>query len=84
LIAVNWSYFYFFVIVRIFRSDLPVLLQIVYNVGSLSFIRSNNPDLFSLYSCSLQIKNYFIDSYSFCSVEIWSSRCWKLLSTIKI
>jgi len=74
LITVNWSNLYFFIVIRIFRSDLPILLKIINNICSLTLVRSNNTDLFSLDTGSLQIKHYFINCCCLSSIEIGCSR----------
>jgi hypothetical protein len=49
---------------------LTVLLKVVDDVCPLTLVGCDDADLFRLYSCTLQIEDYFIDSGSFGSVEV--------------
>lgn len=84
LISVNWSYFKLFVIIWIFWTDLTILLQETDNISSLTLVGGNDTNLFRSHASSFQIKENFINLLSLSSVEIWSTRCWKLFKPISV
>lgn len=63
---------------------MSILLEIVDDVSSLALVRRDDSYLLGLDTCPLQIENNLIDSGGFGPVQIRSSRCRQLFSSIKI
>lgn len=84
LISINRSNFELFVIIWILRADLTIFLQETDNISSLTLVGSNDTDLLGFNTCPFEIKENLINLLSFSSVEIWSTRCWKLFESISV